>query len=1162
MTISTYRQFAIRIIGALFAALMAFSYPLPVLAQDPDETERLSGDAYFDFAFRDEANIIQKGSIGGERSESDDVAQNDTETTPDGADPNDAGSAESGVSANAGAGLANNDVIAKIAAMPEGASYRIADLILNCTDTPYCEEPEHVAALLRASGLQLGHLTNARELALSVERLRKTGYFSNIHQTVTHQGNRVIVQFDTVPHTIIRKLIIEQSGELYKSELKKHMILRPGGALYPRTALLRGMEIDDIPKEKLIEIAIDDQVKSLTRYYTKEGSFDAKVNIWPVEIEPNLVDLHVNVTDSDKYVLGKIYIRGHKLKKYSTLESAFRSEFSFFGGITKAAIEDAVEALVTSYRSEGYYQTRIDYVSRRVPQKKTVDVFLDIKEAAHWDIQFEGNHALAARELMDSLTFARSGFVDRGEVNASSNSLQQTYISAGYYWAKVSGEMIRGASEQGNVIVFHIDEGERIEIGEISFDGASVFSRDELLGMIGSKAYSTFGSGAYPQRSMIADDAAKIVDAYRDRGYLNADVPSWTLEPIERGGRFRLTFVVREGEPSRLTHRQIRYTDRETYDAFEVKIDKPETDIFSDNAFRTERAAITKQLRARGHATIADQVRCTSYDSDGNVSSEDTCDIAEFQASCFPDNPETTCALYESRNGTVEKCMRHFDTEYGIEGEPECKPTNGITGTEVDVEYNITLGPKFSFGDTFTHGNVVTHDWVVRQDVKLPRGDTFDYNRVIDARSLLRRRAIYKSASLNVIGIDDGLTANTEDSDSTSSSEHPVPMVINLEEGERRWIDFALGLQLNAKDLILTGEAEFVEANLFGTGWDLRFLIMPEARTFAGSEVVFTQKFNQNFFTLLTLNIPIIPSSGFNLVTQLFYDLRYIPDTNKEEYGWLVELQWNMSKKWFSALAFELVTSRTSSFGIDVSDDISTYHACYPFTFFQNCPFSPENSSLTISLTPRAVYDGRDNPLIPKFGAYAEAKVKLAYSDSIGFYTKPEVRASYVFSFIDYFSLAFNMRLGLSFLSKDSRLPLIDRYFLGGLNMRGYDNEALGPRLVNSSTPNVATNEAWGGEGLFNFTAELRYPIWPSVGIYGAVFADMGALIDYQPSHYDFGGFFDEMFAKELKYTAGLGLRWQISETIPPIVIDYGFLLNRRRGDPLGGFSLNIGYTF
>ena len=312
----------------------------------------------------------------------------------------------------------------------------------------------------------------------------------------------------------------------------------------------------------------------------------------------------------------------------------------------------------------------------------------------------------------------------------------------------------------------------------------------------------------------------------------------------------------------------------------------------------------------------------------------------------------------------------------------------------------------------------------------------------------------------------------------------------------------------------------------------------------------------------MTLNIPIIPASGFNLVTQLFYDLRYIPETNKEEYGWLVELQWNINKQWFSALAFELVSSRTSSFGIDVSDDLSEYHACYPFSFFQKCPFSSYNSSLTISITPRAVYDGRDNPLTPKSGIYAETRVKLAYSDSIGFYIKPEARASYVFTFLDSFSLAFNARLGLSFLGAKSRLPLIDRYFLGGLNMRGYDNEALGPRLVNKSTPDVATNEAWGGESLFNFSAEFRYPIWPAIGLYGAVFTDMGSLTEYQATHYSFGGFFDEMFAKQLKYTAGLGLRYQFSETIPPIVVDYGFLLNRRRGDPLGGLSLNIGYTF
>ncbi|MBQ9816794.1 MAG: BamA/TamA family outer membrane protein [Proteobacteria bacterium] len=1137
--------------------------------QANESTEELAGDAYFEFAFRDKANIIQQGELGGPRSDAvaqqtespdnsdDDEAEDLPEDAPDSAENN----PEQDQDEPAGEGL--NAAQFKRNALPGDHTMRISDIELHCEDLEFCQDKENVEALIRATDLELGHLTTNTDLALAIERLRKTGYFSNIHQTLQHDGDRVAVSFTTVPHTTIRKVIIDESGSLYKSEVKKRMILRPGGALYPRTAILRGMDVDDIPKEKLIQMAIEDQVKSLTRVYNKEGYFDAKVTITTEEIEPNLVDLHVTVENAESYVLGKVYVRGHHVKTYAEIESAFRSEFGFFGGVTKAEIEDAVEAVLNQYRQDGYYQTSISFVSRQVPEKKTVDVFLDITESPLWSVQLEGNESLSEKELRTALTFEASGYVDKSEVEASATALKQTYISAGYYWAKVSGEMLQSGDNTVNIIVFNIDEGERAEIGEIQFAGAFSISRDELLDIIDSTEYSAFGSGAYPQRSMIADDAAKIVDLYRERGYLSADVPSWTLAPIENSNRLRLTFIISEGPQSKLSHRQIRYADRETYDAFDVLIDRPVDDVFSDSSFRAERAAITKQLRARGHATIADRVLCTSYDEDGVVSSEETCEIADFPATCFPDDIDAMCEITETPNGPQERCMRHFETEYGMPDEPPCVLQNGITGSEVDVEYGITLGPRFAFGDVFVHGNVVTRNWVVKQDIPFTTGETFDINKVIDARSLLRRRTIYKSASLNVIGVDDNLTSTLEKGDSTSTTEYPVPMVVNLEEGERRWIDFALGIQETGGDWILTGEMEFVEANLLGTGWDLRFLLMPEARFLNEStEFVFTQKFNQNFFTLLTLSIPIFPAKGFNLVTQLFYDLRYIPDTNKEEYGWLVELQWNVSKAWFAALAFELESSRTSSFGIDVSDDISSYHACYPVTFFQDCPFSAINDTLTVSLTPRASYDGRDNPLTPKYGFYAEGKVKLVYSNTIGFYAKPEARASYLHTFWKFFTLAFNLRFGVSFLKSNASLPLIDRYFLGGLNMRGYDNEALGPRLVNDLTPNVATNEAGGGEVLFNFTTELRYPIWSDVGLYGALFVDMGSLTPYQPTYYSAEGFAEELFVEQMRYTAGLGLRWLINEAIPPIVIDYGFILNRRRGDPLGGFSLNVGYTF
>lgn len=1172
------RKFALSLVflGVFVCIIVA---PLRAFGDSELEVGSLAGDAYFDFAFRDKANMVAFGHVEGalaqndgkrekgERGEASEwgsgsglETQNFDKSAENSLFLGDSEKKETGDTEKYRNFKAPESV--EIVSADGEKRLRVSDLVLNC-EHPYCEAPEHVEALLRATGLTLGHETTLGDLQKAIERLRKTGYFSRIKQKLEYEGSRVRVEFDTEPHTIVRRIEIDESGALYPSELKKKMMIRVGSPLYPRTALLRGKTPDDMDKSTLMQLALDDQADSLKRMYVKEGYFDAEIDLTLDEIEENLVDLHVKVENASGFVLGKIYVRGHKIRTYAEIESQFRSSFSYFGFVKKTDIEDAVQALIADYRAAGYYQAKLDYVSRRVPGNRSIDIFLDIDEGERWTVEFDGNESLSRKELLGALTFQSSGYVDNGELAASVEALEAVYVSAGYYYAKVTGEILRHGAGDAHSILFHIEEGQRVEIGNIEFDGASVLTRDELLNEISSHEYSAFGSGAYPQRAMIADDAAKIVDAYRKKGYLNADVVGWNLATTEQPGRLKLTFVIREGEQSHFTSRILRYTDREMYDRFDVLIDKPEDDVFSDYAFKAERTAITKQLRARGHATVVSNVKCTSYTNDGAVASEETCDIAEFPAACMPDDWDSMCETVETRSGSTETCKRHYDTEYGMDGEPACTLQNGITGTRVDVAYDVTLGPRFAFGDTFIHGNVVTRDWVVEQDIPFASGEIFDINKVIDARSLLRRRSIYRTASLSTIGVDDGLVQTSEGEDSTSLGERSVPLTVNIEEGERRWIDFALGVSLTGGDWVLTGEMEYVEANLFGTGWELKLLLMPEARFVNSSnEFVFTQKFNQNFFTLLTLSVPVIPAQGLNLVSQIFYDLRYIPETNKEEYGWLLELQWNVNKALFTALAFELESSNASSFGVDVSDTLSDYDACYPVTFFMSCPFSSKKQDLTVSLSPRISYDGRDSPISPKYGVYAEGKVKLAYSNSNGVYAMPEFRASYVYTFLKYFTTAFNFRLGLSFHESNSSIPLIDRYFLGGLNMRGYEADALGPRLYDRVNPQVATNEAAGGEVLWNFTAELRYPIWNTIGLYGAIFMDMGALMQDQPTAYSGREFFETLFTKEMHYTAGLGLRWQFSESIPPIVIDYGFILNRRRGDPVGNFSLNIGYSF
>lgn len=1164
-----------RLLG-LFAVMMG--YVDPVYAVDADDDVTPPPDTYFDFAMHDEARMYSRGvwpddqeSILKAREEEERLlAQDEPPKEDDASFDHTVRSIE--------------DVVFDA---PKVSSYRVSDLSLEC-DIAFCDDPKNREALLRASGLTLGRLATTQELALSVERLRKTGYFSNIHQKLTYDGNRVNVKFEAVGHIIIDKIHYDVCGNwaglcssLFKSDLKKRMILHPGGALYPRTALLRGRDVDEVSREELTQIALDDQIKSLTRIYTKEGFLEAYVTIdvVPSQEDPKHVELYVVGHDVEGYVLGKVYARGLKAKTYSEIESEFRSGFSFFGNATKEQIEDSVADVLKFYRDNGYYQARIKYVSRQNPDTHTIDVFLDIEEGKHWSVRFKGNSSLSDKELNEVLTFKTSGYIDRGELSASEEAVRALYISAGYYWADVKGELPlthyskkKAADENAedpsslatNMITLTITEGPRTEIGEIVFEGlrAPDISREDLLKVISSTEYSAFGSGAYPQRAMIADDAAKIIDTYREHGYLNAEVDRWMLKPQE-DGRLQLKFIIHEGERSYLSHRQIRYIDRPQYEDYDVLIDAPNDPVFSDYALRAERAAITKQLRARGYATIGDRVRCVSYNSDGSLSSLETCDIADIPMSCYPDDPVDLCVVEENEYGRGETCYRHYATENNDPDGAPCILRDGITGQIVDVEYEITLGPKYTFGDIFTHGNVVTRDYVIHQDIAFESEQTFDYNKIMDTRSLLRQRKIYRSATLNVIGVDDDLVAKTDGADSTGTEENPVPIVIDIEEAPIRWVDVAVGLSLNSNDWLLTGEVEYVNANLYGTGIDLRVLLMPEIRLSHGSENVAGQRFNQNWFTLVTVTVPVLPMYGLDLVTQLFYDLRYIPETNKVEYGGLVELQWDITKTLFAALAFEAKASNTSSFGIDVSSDIDSYSwICYPIPVGGNCPFVSDNRVTTVSFTPRMSYDGRDSPLNPKDGVYVEGNMRLAYSSSAGVYFQPDIRASYVVTFLDFFTLGFNVRMGLSFLDKDSTVPLIDRFFLGGLSVRGYDNDALGPRLVNSMTPNVATNEAAGGEALFNLNAELRFPIWNSVGIFGALFVDMGSIVEHQPLYLGAAGFFKEMFVEEMRYTAGLGLRWLISDSIPPIVIDYGFILNRRRGDPVGRLSLNIGYTF
>ncbi|MCL2877170.1 MAG: translocation/assembly module TamB domain-containing protein [Acidobacteria bacterium] len=137
------------------------------------------------------------------------------------------------------------------------------------------------------------------------------------------------------------------------------------------------------------------------------------------------------------------------------------------------------------------------------------------------------------------------------------------------------------------------------------------------------------------------------------------------------------------------------------------------------------------------------------------------------------------------------------------------------------------------------------------------------------------------------------------------------------------------------------------------------------------------------------------------------------------------------------------------------------------------------------------------------------------------------------------------LRLGLtsSFGNRDIISP--ERFFAGGgTTIRGFEQDMLGPVELRDD----GKLSPKGGEGLFLFNNEIRFPIWSI--LHGVGFLDIGNVYT-RLGDFDFN----------MRKTAGAGLRLKI-QFLPPLRFDYGFKLDRQPGERGSAFFFSIGQAF
>ncbi|MBI2219834.1 MAG: outer membrane protein assembly factor BamA [Acidobacteria bacterium] len=129
-------------------------------------------------------------------------------------------------------------------------------------------------------------------------------------------------------------------------------------------------------------------------------------------------------------------------------------------------------------------------------------------------------------------------FIDPGLVQRVRNTVHELYAEKGYLYATVTPEIkpIAGGPKLVH-LTFTIDEGPKVKIRDVEFVGNQAISDGKLAGkMKENKARGFFsfitGGGTYKE-DKFAEDAEKVTEYYRERGYIGARVGNPELKVLE-----------------------------------------------------------------------------------------------------------------------------------------------------------------------------------------------------------------------------------------------------------------------------------------------------------------------------------------------------------------------------------------------------------------------------------------------------------------------------------------------------------------------------------------------------------------------------------------------------------------------------------------------------
>jgi outer membrane protein insertion porin family len=605
-------------------------------------------------------------------------------------------------------------------------------------------------------------------------------------------------------------------------------------------------------------------------------------------------------------------------------------------------------------------------------------------------------------------------------------------------------------------------------VNRVAFEGNRKISDDVLSREVSLRARSVFT----PQAAQA--DRQKILEIYARRGRFAAVVEPKIIEREQN--RVDVVFEIQEGETALVA--RINFVGNESYGDSrlrEVIATKEQAwyRIFSSSdQFDPERMAFDRELLRRfylrnGYADvqITGATAELAPDRSGffltytiDEGPRYRVGPVELVSNLRGLDPQPLRRYLELETGDwydgdlVERTAQTLQDEVNLLGFPFVDVQPRIQRDReaklVNLTFEINEAPRVFVERIEITGNTRTQDRVIRREFRLAEGDAFNAAAVRRSRDRLRNTGFFSDVQVASV-----------------PGSAPDRAVLNTQVAERATGEVTIGGGYST-DAGFLADVGLRERNILGTGIDARI-----SGTLA-------QRRSQ---LDLSVTDPYFLDRNLAVGADIFYiqrNLQSIAQYNEKRAGFAIRMGYAFNERLRQSWSYTLVDRNVYS----VASTASVY--------IQDQAGSTTLSQLSQTLT----YDVRDSALNPSRGYVVRIATDFAGLGGDVAYLRGRVDGSY---FIPLESLLDDPDWVLSFSGSIGYLQdifgkterIVDRFFLGGENLRGFRIAGVGPR-------DASTDDSLGGRFIWTQSTELRYPLpLPAeLGLVGRAFVDVGAL--------------------------------------------------------------------